>query len=524
MSKDNIQIVQNYNKTSSSNQSINSSLVNKLIDYIWPINRSELPKFLTITALMFSILCIQNLIRATKDSVISTMIGAETLSFLKFWGVMPAAFLVMMLYVKLVNVMKGENIFYLIMSIFLSFFLVFAFYLFPNAEHIHLSPDTVNQLTQDFPPFKWFILLLSNWSFSIFYIIAELWPNMIYALLFWQFVNKITTIDESKRFYPLFSLLGQTGLYLSGNFLINLPHINNYFKELLSIKCGTHVFTVQLIISVVLLLGITSMVTFWIINNKILDINTTETLQFHAKKSKIGFVESMKMVLSSRYILLITILLLCYGIAINLIEGPWKAQAAKIYKNPTEFASFVGSYLSYTGILTLFFVLLGSNIIRRLGWIFAAIITPLMVLVTGLGFFIVTSFDEVAVWMMLYFSFTDPVLLAIMFGSIQNVLSKSSKYTLFDSTKEMSYIPLTDELKTKGKAAADMIGTKLGKSLSAFLQSTIFIIFPAATYTTIAPYLMVLFCVICFIWIISLLELNKAYKSACNQHGEEKYF
>lgn len=92
------------------------------------------------------------------------------------------------------------------------------------------------------------------------------------------------------------------------------------------------------------------------------------------------------MIIQSRYIRLITILLICYGIAINMVEGPWKAEAAKIYKTPTEFAAFIGNYLSYTGILTIFFVLLGSNIVRMLGWFSAAVITPIMVLVTGLGF------------------------------------------------------------------------------------------------------------------------------------------
>ena len=163
----------------------------KFLDYVWPISRAEAPKFLFITLLMFCILGIQNLIRAMKDSVINTMIGTETISFLKFWGVLPAAFLITIVYVKLVSVMKGENIFYLIMSVFLGFFLLFAFYLFPNHELIHLNPETVNNLVESYPNFKWFILLLSKWSFSLFYIIAELWPNAIFALLFWQFVNKI---------------------------------------------------------------------------------------------------------------------------------------------------------------------------------------------------------------------------------------------------------------------------------------------------------------------------------------------
>ncbi len=503
--------------------SINSK-ISKFVDFIWPIYRHELPKFLFITLLMFCILGIQNLIRATKDSIINTMIGVETISFLKFWGVLPSAFLVTIIYVKLVSVMKGENIFYMIMSIFLGFFFLFAFYLFPNYEMFHLSKETANHLVQQYPNLKWFILLLSNWSFSLFYIIAELWPSAIFALLFWQFVNKITSVEESKRFYVLFGLLGQTGLYLTGTFLENLQDINDYFAKLFDTQGHTSELSIQIIISVVMILGFIGLFAFWVLNHKILDIATAENLQFKVKKSQLTLKESFHMIIHSRYIRLIAILLVCYGISINLVEGPWKAEAAKIYKTPTEYGAFVGSYLSYTGILTIFFVLLGSNVVRLLGWMSAAIITPLMVLVTGLAFFAVANFDTVATFMMLSFAFTDPVMLAIVIGAIQNILSKSSKYTLFDSTKEMSYVPLDEQLKTRGKAAADMIGTKLGKSASALLQSMIFVIFPAATYSSISTYLMVIFSIVCIIWIWAVIELNKEYKKECVAAGHESYF
>lgn len=496
----------------------------KFLDYIWPIARSELPKFLSITLLMFCILGIQNLIRAMKDSVINTMIGTETISFLKFWGVLPAAFLVTIIYVKLVSVMKGENIFYLIMSVFIGFFLLFAFYLFPNHQAIHLNVETAQNLVANYPNFKWFILLLSNWSFSLFYVIAELWPNAIFALLFWQFVNKITTVDESKRFYPLFGLLGQTGLYLSGRFLINLPSMNTYFTELFALTAHRSVVSIQLVVTVVAILGVIGLVSFWVLNHRILDIATTENLQFRVKKNQMSLKESWKMVSESRYIRLVAILLICYGFAINLVEGPWKAEAAKIYRTPTEFAAFVGNYLSYTGILTIIFVLLGSNIVRKLGWMAAAIITPIMVLVTGLTFFFITNFDPIAMLMMVSFSFTDPIMLAIVVGAVQNVLSKSSKYTLFDSTKEMSYVPLDEQLKTRGKAAADMIGVKLGKSSSALLQSMIFVIIPAATYSSISPFLMCVFAIICVVWIWAVCELNKEYKSACAGKDNESVY
>ena len=69
-----------------------------------------------------------------------------------------------------------------------------------------------------------------------------------------------------------------------------------------------------------------------------------------------------------------------------------------------------------------------------------------------------------------------------------------------------------------------MIGTKLGKSASALLQSMIFVIIPTATYTSISGFLMCVFAVICIIWIWAVIELNKEYKSACIGKEEENIF
>ncbi|KAF8818428.1 Npt1/Npt2 family nucleotide transporter [Rickettsia endosymbiont of Cardiosporidium cionae] len=491
-----------------------SNNIQRIVDYVWPIKRTEIHKFLLITLLMFCILFIQNLIRAMKDSVVTTLIGAETSVFLKSGAVLPIAFLVTIVYIKMIHSIKSEYIFYIIMFLFLAFFALFAFILFPNHYSLVLDTSYQDSLIIKFPNLKWFILLISNWHLSLFYVISELWSNVVFALLFWQFVNQITDVEESKRFYPLFGLFGQTGLYISGEFLQNLAKINDFFSNKFHLKSDYNVTSIQIVISVVLIIGIITVLVYYIIVNTILTKNSININFVTNNTSDYKLYDSIVLVLKSKYIMLITLMLICYGVSINLVEGPWKAQASQVYTTPTEFAIFIGKYISYTGILTIMFVLVCSNLVRRFGWGVAAMLTPIVVMVTGVSFFLVSNFDKVASLMIISVTISNPVILSILIGTVQNILSKSIKYSLFDSTKEMAYVPLDNELKIKGKVVADIIGVKFGKSLGALFQTFIFIVIPSANYQSISLFLMIIFTLVCIIWIYSVYLLNKEYKIA----------
>merc|ERR1719174_967623 len=114
-------------------------------------------------------------------------------------------------------------------------------------------------------------------------------------------------------------------------------------------------------------------------------------------------------------------------------------------------------------------MLIGRRIFKLFGWGVAALVTPTMIAFTGGIFFSLLLFQAQLSPLVLALG-TTPLMLAVIVGAAQNILSKSAKYSLFDPCKEMAYIPLDAEQKTKGKAAVDVIGNPLGKSGGSLIQ------------------------------------------------------
>merc|ERR1712159_394767 len=490
----------------------------KIRGALFPIHSHELKKFLPMGIMMFFILFNYTILRDTKDALLGTAPNSSTeaFNFVKLGIVMPLAVLFVVIYAKLANIFSRYHLFNIMIIAFISFFGSFAYVIYPSIEYIHPDISYIASLQAQYPSLHYPISIYGNWTFTVFYALSELWGSAMISLLFWQFANEITRTSEAKRFYALFGLLADIALIFSGQTVKYMSDIRHSVPE------GVDPWAVSLqymMTAVVVSGGFVVFINYWMEKNelndpKYYDAAETGKKKPKKKKPKLSVVESFKYLLTSPYIGMIAILVLSYGMSINLIEFLWKKQIKLYYAgDPNAYSAFMGNFSTFTGISTMALIMMCKGIVRRYGRFTGAVITPAIVSITGAIFFAFILFS----------SFTSPILAslgvgvtyaAMMVGAVQNILSKGTKYSLFDPTKEMSYIHLDQELKTKGKAAVDVIGGRLGKAGGGFTSSTLLTVLGVSEAIVIAPYLAVIVAVVILAWIWAAINLSKKYHVA----------
>ncbi len=476
--------------------------------FFWPVHRHELKKLLPMFFMFFFISFVYSVLRNAKDALLITApgSGAEAIPFLKVGGVVPAAIIFMLVYAKLSNLLTKEKLFYVTVLPFIIFFILFATVLYPYKEILH--PTVLADKMEAFLPsgFSGLVATFRNWTYSLFYIFAELWGSFILSLLFWGFANDITKVTEAKRFYALFGLGANLALMAAGPAAKYISHLQSG-PEFAGDPWQT---PLNYLMGLSVLSGIFIMMIYrWINRNVLTDprfFEQSDQVRVKKEKPKMSLKESFLFLSRSQYILCIAILVLAYNISINLLEVTWKAQLKVLYPNKSEYLDFMGTYSTILGATTIFMMLfVSSNVLRRFGWAVAAYITPVVLLITGVGFFTFIIFKEPLSPFMITLG-ASPLFIAVIFGTIQNVMSKAAKYSLFDPTKEMAYISLDQESKVKGKAAIDTVGARLGKATGSGIQLGLITIF--GSLSAVTPHIAIIMFVIIGAWLWSVKRLN----------------
>lgn len=486
---------------------------------LFPIHSYEMKKFIPMAFIMFCILFNYTVLRDTKDSLVVNATGGSTIiPFLKLWCVTPAAILFVAIYAKLTNSLKRENVFYAVVTPFLIFFGLFGFVIYPNIELLHPAQETIQALQAEYPRMKGFLDIYGYWSFSLFYVLAEIWGSAMIALLFWQFANQVVRLNESRRFYGLFVVIANVALIFSGQAVkFGSTGIRDFLPE----GVDSWPISVKILMALVVIMGVGCMAIYRWMHTSVLtdkrfyDPEEQEASPKKKKKKKPGLVESAKIIFTSPELGLIATLIMAYGVTINLLEVQWKEQLAVFFQGDKgAYNAYMGEFSTWTGVVTILFALfVGSNLLRKLSWFKAAIITPTIIVIGGATFFTFIFAKDSVGGILEYFA-TTPVAAAVVLGFFIVIASKSIKYSLFDPTKEMAYIPLDDELKTKGKAAVDVIGGRAGKSGGAAVQTGLVIAFAAHTASEIVIPAFVVFIVVGILWKFAVAALSKKVVAA----------
>lgn len=485
----------------------------------WPVRSYELKKFLPLTALLFFILFVYTIVRDLKDTFLNTKTNmwvgadpkatADLISCIKLWFVLPFAFLAVIVFGWLVGKFGSKKTFYIIISFFMGFYTLFGFVFYPNLETLKMPSEQITSMIAGKPVFiQQFLTCFANWPITLFYVFAELWGAMAIASLFWQFVNAIVKKSETKRFYATFSMIANIGVIIAGFIIQGVAG-----KDI-------SIFTVMILMGIVATCCIIVLSIYTYIHKVILTdprFYDPSQVKPKKKKAKVSALEGIKILFTNKYMLLIAVLVLGYGIVINLAETVMKAEFKALSLVTGKNYAYYQSWVSIvTGILTVVFAIIANYVLRRFSWKFAALITPVLMGIFCTAFFALSYLNHIGVSSIIGFS---TLFLAAVFGIFQDAVSKSIKYCLFDTTKNMAYIPLDEEVKTKGQAAVEVIAARAGKSGGAVIQQGLFTFVTPGAMNNIFSFVAIS-AVVFVAWILSVFKLNPMYEKALADRAE----
>lgn len=327
----------------------------------------------------------------------------------------------------------------------------------------------------------------------------------------------------------MFGFLGNFGLLLSGPMIIYISHS---IHSLGLTRSESTAMMLQYLMAFVIIAGIILLSTFYWMNRNVLTDKKyydPEVMgETKKKKAKLSMVESFKYILQSPYLGLIALLVLAYGISINLFEGIWKGQIAIAYPTEVEYNRVMGGLSTITGGMAVILMLVGSNLLRRFSWRTCALITPVILITGSLLFFGVIYYnnsllpENMKIIDAIKQGIIDKELIvfAVGLGVFINAFAKAVKYSLFDPTKEMAYIPLDPELKVKGKAAVDVIGARGGKSAGSYIQMGLLTMFSGSALYQLVPIIAPIAVGIVFLWILSVFGLSKRFRALTDRKAD----
>jgi ATP/ADP translocase len=160
-------------------------------------------------------------------------------------------------------------------------------------------------------------------------------------------------------------------------------------------------------------------------------------------KQGAGLLEGLRIVRGSRYLALLLVLIALVQIAITLIDYQYNALVEQTFRDPDERTAIIGRVYAAIDVASIVLQVTTGIVVRTLGVGRTLLTVPLLLGVSVTLLIALPGF----LWM-----------------AITKVASKSLDYSWFRATKELLYLPLGYEEKTRGKGIVDVLTYRVAKA------------------------------------------------------------
>ncbi|MCL6268650.1 NTP/NDP exchange transporter [Sansalvadorimonas sp. 2012CJ34-2] len=447
--------------------------------------------------------------RNLKETLLVTRMGAEAIPFVKFWVVMPAALVFLITYSWLANHLSKAWLFRVSIIPFIIWMLAFTWLIYPALDE--LAPGRLCDFLENWLPVQLQIVteLLYYWPLVVLFTAAELWGAAVISILFWTTANDLHTSDSAEKSYPWIAMLGNLASLVSGP-LILFCISNNSSQGAAGWQLSMNQLSVLFLINGIIILLLHNSCNKQRCKKSSIIKRQALSSESKAPVTHLPLTESIRFLSHSTNVRYIALVMLFYCVCINMLEVAWKSQVVQVFATELEYATFMGKMTLMSGFGC---IVCGLCLFRLLskGWQAAALATPVLMLITAVPFFLIVLYNQNQLSTTGFFS-VELLSLSVYIGLISNVLSKSAKYTLFDATKEMVFVPLGNEEKYKGKAAIELLVSRLGKSGSAFMQQLLIIVLGSLSLAMI--WLGGIFFIAVLWWLVVIGVLDKSRNNA----------
>ena len=466
-----------------------------------PIEKVELPFFLLMSGLLIALSLNHAIIHDVKDTLIVGHVGPTFIAYLKFWVILPGAVLFFLLYSKLSTLLSQKFLFRGILIFYALFFLTYAFIFYPYLHASHpIHPENPSQygLTG----------ILEHWDLVLFYLLGELWGNIVLGLLFWGFTSRLIKLSVAKRFYVPLNLSSAIATIFGGG-------INGLVSTLVATQSNNYEYTLQylsiiLVINVLIAVFLHKFIIRSLPNNAPILQNFNASLSQGTKKS---FFDSMKTIFGSAYLIRIAIVVICFGLSYNFVEIIWKFQIKQIYPNINDYGAFIGKVTIVQGVFSMLVIIFGAGIVSKFKWKKSALITPSVLCISATVFFLVVFIDDYKLLTNVPWLSVVPVYI----GAFHFIAVRTCRLTFFEPSKEMLFIPLSKALKTQGKAAVDVMSDRLGKGGGSLLQHTLISL--TGSVIAFSPFAFGLLIFVFTCWFSTVNSLSKSFEEIKNSNS-----